>query len=268
VTVGKTLSLLPDFGGVHAYWENPTRAEISVVLLAEDHNKDYVPLETFYSSAKAGDVAKREMDTIPKNFRIYVQDRWENRSEPKDYTYTPIFERKLDRLKFRELKLPNDIQTAVGGWSISALWDDVTGVESNGLASQINQPWPHAFTFDLGALSKISRLRLFQRVSDDYIFAEGNVRKFEVWGSAEYEGTGDWNNWVKLMECSSVKPSGLPILQNTQEDKDRALNGEDFICPPTNPKVRYIRIKVNQTWSGTRNFQICELQVFGDDRNN
>lgn len=267
VTIGKTLRLVPDFGGVHAYWQNPTRAEISVVLLAEDNNKEYAPLETFYSAAREGDAAKREMDTIPMNFRIYVQDRWENKSTPLDYTYTPIFERKLDRLKFKEVRLPNDIQTIVGGWSIPAIWDDITGNSGNGLASEINQPWPHAFTIDLGVLAKISRLRLFQRVSDDYIFAEGNPRKFEVWGSAEYEGTGEWSKWIKLMDCSSVKPSGLPILQNTQEDKDRAINGEDFVCPPTNPKIRYLRINVTQTWSGTRNFQICELQVFGDDRN-
>jgi len=267
VTIGETLDLVPDFGGVHAYWENPTRAEISVVLLVQDNNKDYVPLETFYSSARVGDAAKREMDTIPTNFRIYVQDRWENRSVPQDYTYTPIFEKKLDRLKLKEVRLPNDIQTIVGGWSISALWDDVTGVDYNGLASEINQPWPHSFTIDLGTLAKISRLRLFQRVNDAYMFAEGNPRKFEVWGSAEYEGTGDWSKWTKLMDCTSIKPSGLPILQNTQDDKDRAIGGEDFICPPTSPKVRYLRINVTQTWSGTRNFQICELQIFGDDRN-
>ena len=267
VTIGKTLQLVPDFGGVHAYWENPGRAEISVVLLVEDNNKDYVPLETFYSSARVGDAARREMDTIPTRFRVYVQDRWENRSPVQDYTYTPIFEKRLDRLKFKEVRLPNDVQTIVGGWSIPALWDDVTGVDNNGLATQINQPWPHSFTIDLGALSKISRLRLFQRINDAYIFAEGNPRKFEVWGSAEYEGTGDWDKWIKLMDCSSIKPSGLPILQFSQEDKDRAINGEDFVCPPTNPKVRYLRINVTQTWSGTRNFQICELQIYGDDRN-
>jgi hypothetical protein len=111
----------------------------------------------------------------------------------------------------------------------------------------------------------MSRLRVFQR-QGPYIFAEGNPRKFEVWGCEQLDGSGNWNTWTKLMDCTSVKPSGLPMGQNTDEDVNRAYNGEDFICPVTAPKIRYIRIKVTQTWAGGDNFQISELQFFGDNR--
>jgi len=118
---------------------------------------------------------------------------------------------------------------------------------------------------DLGVTGQLSRIRLFQR-SEPYVFAEGNPRKFEVWGAQTLDPSGSWDSWIKLMDCTSVKPSGLPMGQNNNEDLDRSHNGEDFICSPTNPKVRYIRIKVTRTWSGGDNTQISELQFFGDNR--
>ena len=54
--------------------------------------------------------------------------------------------------------------------------------------------------------------------------------------------------------------------QNSNEDVDRATNGEDFINSPLNAKVRFIRIKVTRTWAGGDNFQISELKIFGDNR--
>jgi len=264
VTIGKTLDLLPDFGGVHAYWQNPTKAEVSVVILREDHNLEYVPLETFYSSARIGDGARREMDTIPANFGVYVQDRWENRSEIKYYTMTPIYETKFDRLKFSAVELPGDVAAAFPEWAKQRMWDDGTG--DNGFSSPGGTGvWPHSVTIDLGVTGQISRMRLFQR-QEPYVYAEGNPRKFEVWGSPELDPSGDWDSWIKLMDCESIKPSGLPLGQNSAEDVAKSHNGEDFIFPLTAPKLRYIRIKVLRTWSGGDNFQISELQFFGDNR--
>ncbi|MDR0724958.1 MAG: hypothetical protein LBF59_02980, partial [Prevotellaceae bacterium] len=95
---------------------------------------------------------------------------------------------------------------------------------------------------------------------------EGNLRIFEVWGCQTLDPTGSWDSWTKLMECESVKPSGLPLGENTNEDEAMARDGEDFINSPSNPKVRYIRIKVLRTWAGGDNFQITEIEVFGDNR--
>ena len=90
-TIGKTIEMMPDFGGVHLYWENPSRAEISVVLEKEDNNNEFIPFEIFYSTVANGDVAARGMDTIPGNFRAYVQDRWENKSVITEAILTPLF---------------------------------------------------------------------------------------------------------------------------------------------------------------------------------
>ncbi len=261
-TIGKTVDLLADFGGVHAYWENQTRAEISVVILKQDENDEYVPIETFYTTVIEGDGACRGMDTIPSYFGIYVQDRWENRSETKYFTLTPIYETKFDRLKFKAVLLPGD-QPSTYGWIMEHMWDGLVG--DQGFSSPGGTGvWPHSVTIDLGVTGQISRIRLYQRLG--FIFAEGNPKKFEVWGCQTLDQTGDWNSWTKLMDCTSVKPSGLPFGQVTDEDVYVATNGEDFICAPSNPKVRYIRLKITQTWAGGDNFQISELEVYGDNR--
>lgn len=262
-TVNNSIDLSEDFGGVLATWENPDRAEISIVLLVEDENEEYVPIETFYSSLKKGSVSSRGMDTIPTNFGVFVQDRWENKSEIKYFTLTPMYETKFDRVKFKAINLPGD-QTNVGGWEKDRMWNGVKGNEGYSSPGGTGI-WPHSVTIDLGVVGKISRLTLFQRGAP-YVFAEGNPRKLKIYGSEELDPSGDWQNWTLLIDGTSVKPSGLPLGQNSNEDIHVAENGEDFINSPLNPKVRYIRILVTQTWSGGDNFQISEIEFYGDNR--
>lgn len=101
---------------------------------------------------------------------------------------------------------------------------------------------------------------------DPYTFAEGNLRKFKIYGCRDLDGSGSWDSWTLLMDCESIKPSGLPLGQNSNDDINVAANGEDFFNSPSNPAVRYIRILVNQTWEGGDNFQITEFKIFGDNR--
>lgn len=262
VTIGKEIMLVSDFGGVHAYWNNPTRAEVTIVLLKEDNNKEIVPIQTFYSTMVAGEGAKRGMDTIPIKFGIYAQDRWSNRSETKYYTLTPIYETKFDRLKFREVKLPGD-EPSAWGWVMPRAWDGVVGDQGFHTGNGSGR-WPHAFTIDLGITGKLSRLIEYQRTS--FFYAHGNVRKFEVYGAETLDPTGNWASWTLLLTCNSIKPSGLPTGQVSAEDKAWAAAGEEFLNSPMNPKVRYIRIKVLQSWSDGDFFHISELQFFGDNR--
>lgn len=263
ITIGKTLYLVADFGGVHAYWDNMTRAEVSVVLLKEDNNKEYVPIQTFYSTMAVGEGAKRGMDTIPAKFGVYVQDRWSNRSDIKYFTVTPIYETKFDRLKFRELKLPND-EPSAWGWVMPRLWDNTIGDQGFHTGNGTGR-WPHAFTIDLGVTGKISRIIEWQR-QGTYFYMHGNLKKFEVYGSETLDPTGNWDSWKLLMTCNSIKPSGLPVGQVSAEDKAWASAGEEFINSPMNPKVRYIRIKALQSWSDGDFLHISELQFFGDNR--
>jgi hypothetical protein len=264
--IGNSLDLASDFGGVHAYWENPGRADISIVILQEDSTSEYVPIETFYSSVASGDGAVRGMDTIPSNFGVFVQDHWGNTSQTKYYGLTPIYETLFDRLKFSDATVPGDgPHYTGGGWSLSNTWNGVKGNDSGYSSNGGQGVWPQSITIDLGVLGQISRIRLYQRMGS-YTFGEGNPKLFEVWGCAVLDATGSWDSWTKLMDCESIKPSGLPMGQNSNEDLLVASDGEDFINSPLNPKVRYIRLKILRTWAGGDNFQINEIEVFGDNR--
>jgi hypothetical protein len=265
VTIGKTLDLTADFGGVHAYWENKNRAEISVTLLQEnDSLMEFIPIETFYTSTAEGEGAARGMDTISCRFGVYVQDHWGNRSEVKYYELTPIYEALFDRLKFRDASLPGD-GPHFSSWPLSRAWDGIWNADQGYSSEAGSGIWPQSVTIDLGVLGQISRIRYHQRMGNS-IFAEGNPRIFEVWGCETLDPTGNWDSWIKLMDCESIKPSGQPMGENTNEDIAVARDGEDFICSPQNPKVRYIRIRVLRTWAGGSNFQLTEIEVFGDNR--
>ncbi len=263
-TIGRTLTLMQDFGGVKATWENPTRAEISVVVLQEDQNKEYIPVETFYSTVADGSGSVLGMDTISYNWQYYVQDRWENQSEIKYDTITPLYETEFDNGLFSAIDLSGDAGY-VSGWSKEKMWNDVWATNEGYSSPGGTGVWPQSVTVDLGVTGKISRFRLFQRMGV-YTWAEGNLRYFKIYGCKELDTSGDWDSWTLLMDCESVKPSGLPLGENSDEDVEVATNGEDFFNSPSNPAVRYIRILVTRTWAGGDNFQITEFKVFGDNR--
>jgi hypothetical protein len=266
ITIGKTMDLEADFGGVTAHWQNTNRAEISVVILLEsDSLMEYIPVGTFYSSVVAGTGAVREMEPVPGKFGVYVQDHWGNRSETKYFELTPIFETLFDRMKFRDASLPGDGPHYGGGWSLPNAWDGVWGADQGYSSQGGTGVWPQSITIDMGVLGQISRIRIHQRMGN-YTWAEGNLRIFEVWGCETLDPSGSWDSWTKLMDCESKKPSGLPLGENTNEDVAMATDGEDFINSPQNPKVRYIRLKILRTWAGGDNFQLTEIEVFGDNR--
>ncbi len=268
--IGTTLSLAEDFGGVKATWENLTRAEVSVVILKEDHNKEFVPIQTVYSTMAVGKSVQHGLDTIPSKFGIYVQDRWENRSEIKYFTLTPIYETQLAPTKFREEHLPGDTGYDYG-LKMSNIWDGLLHTSSNPLTfyhSTVDDAWPKSFTFDLGQTAKLSRLVFWQEQNDASYgpFRHGNLKKFEVWGCSTLDPTGDWASWTKLADVVSVKPSGSPYGTQTNEDLAYSAAGEQVEFSVTSPKVRYIRIKVTETWVGGHFFMIDEMKFFGDNR--
>lgn len=266
LTIGKTLDLVQDFGGVQGQWTNTNRDEITVHMVCKDEYGDYQSLETFYTTVVEGRGSARGLDTIPMDFGIYVKDRWGNISPTLYKELTPMFETSFDKTLWADAKLPNDIGDTQG-WVMPRIWDNIYGPGDNGFSSPGGTGvWPQSITIDMGTVGKISRLLLYQR-GDGYIFAEGNLKLFEVYGTTQYDPTGNWDSWILLGTFESVKPSGLPLGQHSSEDDDVALtSGENFIMPLDVPPVRWIRIKVLRTWAGGDNFQIGELFVYGDNR--
>jgi len=261
MTIGKSLNLIADFGGVQASWNNETRADISVVLEVKDDYGEYVQQDVYYSSVEYGNATTRGMDTIPKDFRIFVQDRWGNKSDVVEKKLTPLFEEKFDRFKFSPLLLEGDEPDA-WGWIMPNLWDGKITEPGFHTANGAGR-WPHIFTMDIGQVGKISRIKMWQRWEYDFLFRHGNIKRFEVYGTTDAEHLNDWSVWTKIMDCEGVKPSGLPVGEYSAEDLAYAKAGEEFICSPDMPAVRFLRFKVTENWSGGDFIHFNELEIYG-----
>jgi hypothetical protein len=270
ITISKMIRVESASGGVNVLWNNASSTNISVVLLQEsDSLMEYIPIETFYSAAETGIGRVRQMPAVPTKLGVYVQDSWGNRSATAYHELTPIYEVMFNPGLFKAVNLEGDGPHYVGAWFMEQLWNGVTG-EDEGYSSVAGTgKWPHSITIDLGMVGKISRIRVFQRMGS-YVYSGGNMKNFEVWGCDTLKPSGRWeeDGWIKLMDCESIKPSGLPSGMYTQEDFDVAKYGEDFEIsdPATTPAVRYIRIRVTEAWLPGDNFQSCEIQVYGNDK--
>lgn len=165
---------------------------------------------------------------------------------------------------FRILNLPTDAHDPnnPNDWSLNKIWDKQV-VSPGGLAQTSNTPrW---FSIDLGIEATITRLKLWQ--SPDRIYMSGNPKVWEVWGSNNPDADGGWENWTLLTTCESVKPSGLPLGQNSAQDYQQAAMGEEYLLPSNTPAVRYLRFKVLESWEpGTPYTCIAEMAFFTFDR--
>jgi hypothetical protein len=264
--IRKSLRMAADFGGVNLSWENPNRADITVTLERKDSIGDYSPVDIFYSSVVEGNVTARGMDTITSDFRAYVRDRWENQSAPLDIVLTPIYEIKFDKKKFKTLSLEGDEAAAYGSWGLSNLFDDDTGTGFH--TSDLPGNWPQVFSFDMGIKGKISRMKVWQRSGTSFLYMHGNVKSFEVWGTNEAGSLNDWSVYTKLADCTGIKPSGLPVGQTNAEDVAYATPGEEYPFSIKMPAVRYLRVKVTETWTGFKFFHTMEIDIYGNDADN
>lgn len=170
----------------------------------------------------------------------------------------PLYERQFDKSLFKLLELPTDATTA-HGWLMPYLWDN----KYNSGFATINR-MPQWFTFDMGASAAINRFKIWQ--SPDRLYNLENMKKFEIWGSDNPNPDGSWESWTKLADCESVKPSGLPVGENSNLDVTYANAGEEFLLPPGSPKVRYIRIKALETWGNSTFITVAEITLYTRDR--
>jgi len=264
----KSIALRETFGGASVTFDNPTEANLVIQILVQQTDGDWKVAETYYTKKANGVFSARGFDPKPTNFAVFVKDRWNNYSDTLTKELVPVFEKQLDRTKFREVSLPTD-QLAAFGWTMPYLWDGVivnnTNVDKPGFHTSPNGVWPQWFTFSLGVKARLSRFKYWQRGSW-VAFTDRNIKKFEIWGSNNPAQDGSWDSWTKLMDGTSVKPSGLPMGTNSPEDIALVGAGEEFIFPDNTPEVQYIRIKVLETWSGSKSFYIMQVGFWGADQ--
>lgn len=129
-----------------------------------------------------------------------------------------------------------------------------------------------SFTVDLGAKYNIAYLHLFtwQGVATDgpqyHPFGEKNIKYMEVFGSESLDETGDWSKWTKLMDCHVTKPSGLPEGEYNEDDMAAWSAGQIFFTDSYDTTVRYLRVRINETWNGTWGFRCSEMEFYGSQK--
>ncbi|MFD2744229.1 DUF5000 domain-containing lipoprotein [Sphingobacterium populi] len=259
-----TVALRSDFGGVNVSFNNEAESPLALVVSYKDSLGRYVDTETFYTSTKEVSFTARGFASKETEFAVYLRDRWNNRTDTIFEKLVPIFEKELDKSRFRAVSLPTDV--AVGwGLPIPNLWDN-TITEEGYMWHSTDAPMPMHITFDLGVEAKLSRFVLWQR-QGQWIYNHGNPKRYEVWGSVDPPNNGSWDNWTLLASCVSEKPSKQPLGSNTSEDVAAAARGEESNISLDAPRVRYIRLKILEPWVGKGGLasHVSEMTFFGND---
>jgi hypothetical protein len=174
----------------------------------------------------------------------------------------------LDKFLFEAKKVHGDLDWDFYGGSPQKAWDNVLNKE-NYAHTNFPEEFPHRLTIDLGVDVILSRFKFYQRPGEDVLYQHGAPKVYRIYGRLDNPGAGNSANvlegWTLLRDCYSIKPSGLPLGQNSGEDEEFAALGEEFSFPrATMPIVRYIRFEMLESWSGMKCSTIGELAFWGE----
>lgn len=264
-----SLKIGADFGGLRIEYADNDGSPLSIVVEKLNANDEWQNVDIFYTQQLSGVMFVRGLPPDLAKFRVYTRDKWGNKSSANEVELTPYYEEELDYRKFKHYPLPNDGRVFQGNL-VSFLWNN--NVSSNPSTAggwtrtENGSGVPDQTTIDMGQKAKISRIILHQRgyiSNKPLLYANGDLKYFEIWGSNSPASSGTYDSWDKIYEGEITKPSGLPNGTNTQEDIDLATGGREFPMPLESGYYRYLRIRVMETWGLTDYFWLAEVDVFG-----
>ncbi|QBQ41940.1 DUF5000 domain-containing lipoprotein [Sphingobacterium psychroaquaticum] len=266
----RSLEVIPAFGGIRITGENEKQKDITIMVMVDSLGEWVPSVDNIYTATKQINRTIRGLDTVAQTFAITVRDKYMNFTDTMITTLKPLYETALSKSRYAPLVLPGDAQQEYTSTGLNKMWDGDNFHWPNISLTKPGITTSQWVTFDTGALSKMSRIVIWDYPeytnSGRMYFFGGNLRQFEIWGSTNPPSDGSWNNWHLLGTYVSVKPSGLPAGQQTDEDYQLANSGLSYDFDIAVPKVRYLRIKSNRNWQGSTFMSIAELQVYGDPR--
>lgn len=265
-SIFKSLKVYDDFGGVRLEWDNPDAAKVVIEVDTLNEKGGMVNAQNIYTDAKIGTGNVRGYTDSVQVFGMSVRDRWGNHTDTLIGTYHPLYEVELDKSKFAVWNPPGLTTSQLGGWGLPNAWNGT--IAGNGFSTGVGHYAPQDITFDMGQLAKLSRfvINSRDRAQHDLIYSYGHFKRFSLWGSPTPNVNQDTSTWIKIGDFESHKPSGLPVGQVTEEDIETAvIKGEDYVVDPHVPPVRYIWIRVEETWGGATP-QMMEITFYGDPR--
>lgn len=276
-------SMKETFGGIKIHiMNNVNQADLAVVLLADqdttdvnvaDANRKWVEVTTLFTGSKDIYLTRRDLESVPTLFGVYLRDHWGNLSPIKTTILTPLKESTLDKSKFTYFNPGDDNSYSANAsyYPIPRIWD---GSGSSAYseskywfyASNGACPMPQWLTINLGQNARLSRIAFLPRIG--YAIWSGSaVRQIEFWGSnttptgvsnpANEHGFEDC--WFKLGYYEQPKPSGYnpdgSVGDVTAEDADYFNYNTEFEMdntgnyPHANDELKYLRIVIINTFS-------------------
>ena len=224
----KTVRIKADFGGANFSWGNSDKVPLNVELLGPDSLGRMSTLNILTSDIDKNTYSVRGYAPELSKFSMILGDNFNNYSDTISAEVTPLFEEKLDKKKMRVMRLDNDASFAEWGCLDVYMIDD----DPLTFGHTPNNALPAALTIDLGCMAKLSRFVMHQRKlngSTNIYYDHGNPQRMEVYTCDHEPGKdGDWSEWVKIMDCEIVKPSGSPGNTVTDLDKEMADKGHEF----------------------------------------
>lgn len=263
--VQKSLKETVSWGGFLLNYTNIQRADVSVFVYKFDKvEEQYVQHEVFYTNSKEGTFAVRDLPHELNKFRVFVKDKWGNISDDTYFELLPWKEDKLDKSKFKKIKVLDDVDWNQYNGKYEALFDEDEWVY-NMAHTAYPIAFPHAFSVDLGVSARISRIRYWQRQDGDNYYAHGAPKVMKMFGCEDGKNPDVEENWTLLYEGEMFKPSGNLFGEpNTAADMKEARDGHEFSMFDTDVYIRYFRFQSLASWSGMECTVIREITLWGD----
>lgn len=239
------------FGGFFVETYNPTREKLTIIIQYKDSVDNWSNLYTECTSKDSIFFTLKGFAS-PIEIALFICDQKGNQSDTFQKTVIPYIEEQIPLSGFKPVFLPGDVSVSEWGFQMSDLWSGKINPKDWNMIHSLENPdkWPQWFSFDMGVVAKLSRIRYWQRPGEVYLYQHGNPKVFELWGSETFpDSSGSFIGWTLLMTCQSIKPSGSFIGTLTNKDILFAVQGENFDFPADIPPVRYLRMKVLETWS-------------------
>jgi hypothetical protein len=270
-------SVQETFGGIKFGINNPSEADMRIMVSTPNSLNDMVTANAFYTSVPADKFSVRGYDPTQRLFSFNVQDRWGN-TATFDSIFSPWYEERLDKKKFVSFALPGDMNyITVAARNIEYAWDDIIIIDSKMFQTTptAGKLLPHTFTIDLGVKARLSRVLVTSRLfygspysaQKSYVYNAGALKEWRIFGSTNPNPDGSWDGWFSMKKTPfvSFKPSGLPLGEFSDADYQRQVNGEEFEFDSTEP-VRYLRWSVDKVWGGESYsfFNLTEITLYGD----
>jgi hypothetical protein len=274
----KTMKVVPAFGGINVSLKNTARANLSIIPMREQGYKGWVAFDGIYTSTENVSKNIRGLAVEPIKVAVVIRDRFLNQTDTLFTTVTPLFEMPLAKSLYKTMpgviwpgdQKANFSNNGTDATGIVRMWDGETVAWPSCAYTPptITDQGPHSITFDLGQTAQLSRLVIWdypETISGrKTYFYRGNMKNFEIWGSDNPNPDGSYDSWYKLGTYESVKPSGLPYAEVSDEDQKTAQAGFSWDLDINVPKLRYLRIKCLSNWMGTNFLMITEVQAYGN----